>query len=187
MREITLITKKITVWGLPAPLPLICNCFKFNLSGVRVKGIIKSEASCSREGGKGETHPGVNLLPAIKQKWSEINKSTNQKRRNACSREKGLSNFSDFLFLPLFTIFSPPGPSLNGIKCQSFLLDSEYIDSMTGLCSFQTKGPILTNSPALMQLHRSPKQTIPYLAETAVTIGSNRIGSQESQVKCNGL
>lgn len=56
MREITLITKKITLWGLPAPSPLICNCFKFNLSGVRVKGIIKSEASFApgrvrREGG----------------------------------------------------------------------------------------------------------------------------------------
>lgn len=96
MREITLITKKITAWGLPALLPLICNCFKFNLSGVRVKGIIKSEASCHREDEKGEDHPDVNLLPAIKQKCSEINKSANQKRSNACCAEKGLSEFTDF-------------------------------------------------------------------------------------------
>lgn len=111
MREITLITKKITAWGLPALLPLICNCFKFNLSGLRVKGIIKSEASCQREDEKGEDHPDVNLLPAIKQKWSEINKSTNQTRRNAYCAGKGLFKFSDFAS----PAFSSTGPVLWGV------------------------------------------------------------------------
>lgn len=135
MREITLITKKITVWGLPAPSPLICNCFKFNLSGVRVKSIIKSEASCSREGRKDETHPGVNLLPAIKQKWSEINKSTNQKQRNAYSQRGKKA----YLILAIFSnplhLFSCPKPGW--YLCLSFSLDLEYIDSIKGLFSYQ--------------------------------------------------